>query len=301
MNHSENRRGHTLLELILALSLTILVVLSIATAIRLYMMTLTEQQRAIERKQIARAVVEMISNDLRAGIQYKAADYSDLENLVATQLTSQNIQLPAPGSEEEESSGEQEEPEPVVDEEQVSFRPTLLGTSDFVLLDISRLPRLDQYNPLVANQDAEVQSPSDIKSLAYFVSFEASKRKSDVKYSQSVAPGGLYRREIDRAVASFRGDTNIMRSPDEFAKLIAGEIAQLRFRYFDGEEWQTEWDSTENGGFPPAIEITLVLDPSRMFDGQNYSYAGFDQQNMESYRSVVHLPAAEVMPEEETQ
>ncbi len=241
----------------------------------------------------------MIGNDLRAGIQYKAADYSDLENLVATQLTSQNKQLPAPGSEEEEAEeAEEEEVAPVVDEEVVSFRPALLGNSNYVLLDISRLPRLDQYNPLIANQDAAVQTPSDIKSLAYFVSFEPTKEKLEVRFTESVAPGGLYRRAIDRAVASYRGDTGIISSPDEFAKLIAGEIAQLQFRYFNGEEWQTEWDSEEDGGFPPAIEITLVLDPSRVYAGQSYTYGGFDNQSMETYRSVVHLPAAEVMESE---
>ena len=41
----------------------------------------------IERKQVARSVVNMIGKDLRAAIMYKPSDYSGLENLYKTQLS----------------------------------------------------------------------------------------------------------------------------------------------------------------------------------------------------------------------
>ena len=88
-------------------------------------------------------------------------------------------------------------------------------------------------------------------------------------------------------------------APDDSSNLVASEIAEIRFRYFDGDDWQTEWNSEEQGGFPPAIEIVLVIDPTRSTSGQDYQYSGFDSAVMEQYRSVVHLPAAELPPEEQ--
>jgi type II secretory pathway pseudopilin PulG len=290
------RSGYTLLELLLALGLTVIVIGAIGSAIQLYIVALTKQQAKIERKQIARSVIAMIANDLRAGIQYKAADYSSLENLVATQQMM--IQGPPPS----EEAGTEEEPADsgIIVEEEVSFRPTLIGTDNVIMMDISRLPRLDQYNPLVATAESLVQTPSDVKSLAYFVALNNGGIETQVDFGQPVAPGGLYRREIDRAVAAYMGDYDLISNPDAYTKLIASEIAQVSFRYFDGEDWQDEWDATENGGFPTAVEVTIVIDPERSAPGsQSYSYTGLDRNTMEAYRSVVHLPISDLPPSEE--
>ena len=63
--------------------------------------------------------------------------------------------------------------------------------------------------------------------------------------------------------------------------------------------WQNSWNSEESGGFPPAIEVTIVIDPTRSTSGQDYQYSGYDSAVMESYRTVIHLPAAEIYFEEE--
>lgn len=290
------RRGYTLLELLLSLTLSVVIVGAIGVAIQLYLIALTRQQALIERKQIARSVTQMISSDLRAGVQYKAADYSGLENLVKTQLLTANN--PQPADEEEEEMVEEETP-PVVDEEAVSSRPSLVGGPNSITIDISRLPRLDQYNPIIADNDAGMQTKSDVKTLAYFFSNANPTNQNGVQFSPTAAPGGLYRRTIDRAVAQFNGDSGLTSTPDEYCDLVANEVAEIQFRYFDGETWLTSWDSEENGGFPPAVEVTIVMDPRRMSGGRNYSYGGFDRQAMELYRGVVHLPGAEVIEEED--
>ncbi len=295
--HRKTRLGYTLLELLLALGLTVIVVGAIGAAIQLYIVALTRQQDKIERKQIARSVLTMIGNDLRAGIQYKAADYSSLENLLQTQMMM--VQAPPPA---DEDSAAQEEPADsgVIVEDEVSFRPTLIGNNRVIMMDISRLPRQDQYNPLIATAESMVQSPSDVKSLAYFVSLNSGGMESQVTFGQPAAPGGLYRREIDRAVAAYMGDYDLISNPDGYTQLIANEIAQITFRYFDGEDWQDEWDAAEAGGFPSAVEVTIVIDPERSAPGsQSYSYAGADPNSMETYRSVIHLPISDLPPSAE--
>ena len=170
------------------------------------------------------------------------------------------------------------------------------------MIDISRLPRLDQYNPLVAAADLETQTPSDIKSLAYFVSLNKGGIEEKLDFAESRAEGGLYRREIDRSVANYLGDYQLISEADKYTRLVAHEIAEIGFRYFDGEEWQSEWDSAEAGRFPSAIEITIVIDAERSaVSSQSYSYAGPDEETAELFRYVVHLPVTDFqLPEEDT-
>ena len=322
--------GYTLLELLLSLALSVLVIAVIGSAIQVYLIALTQQQSRIERKQVARGLVQMISNDLRSGVQYKAADYGDLENLVQTQALALNADLDQllaiqeSGEVEgagaidgggtiddllaiEEGDGAVSEvaevpaleidTDPIIDEDAASFRPALFGTSNAIALDVSRLPRMDQYNSVVAGGESEIQTPSDIKTLSYF--FSTSNPKSDGVQFAAVASGGLYRRQIDRAVASYAGDSGLVGDPDQYSELVAGEVAEIRFRYFDGDSWQSEWDSEENGGFPPAVEVIVVIDPNRSTSNQDYQYSGYNSATMELYRTVIHLPAAELQPEEE--
>ncbi|MDB2686791.1 type II secretion system protein GspJ [Mariniblastus sp.] len=298
--------GYTLLELLLSLALSVLVIGVIGFAIQLYLISLSQQQSRIERKQIARGIIQMISNDLRAGVQYKAADYGDLENLVQTQALAlsagidelREIEANA-GIVSDESSDPIPEidTDPIIDEEAASFRPALYGSSNVIALDVSRLPRLDEYNSIVAGEDSEHQTPSDVKTLSYFYS-NASTNSDGVQFT-SVAPGGLYRRQLDRAVAAYSGDSGLVSSPDEYSDLVASEVAEINFRYFDGDSWLSQWDSEELQGFPPAIEVTIVIDPTRSTSGQDYLYSGYNTATMESYRTVIHLPAAELPTEEE--
>lgn len=307
-NSCDRLRGYTLLELLLSLALSVLVIGVIGFAVQLYLISLTQQQSRIERKQIARGLIQMISNDLRAAVQYKAADYGDLENLVQTQALALNEgieELRAIEAANGVVSDDSEDPdvpeideEPIIEEEAASFRPALFGTSNAIALDVSRLPRLDQYNSIIAGNESESQTPSDIKTLSYFFSNAAPQNVDAVQFT-NVVSGGLYRRQIDRAVASYAGDSGLVDAPDDFSELVAGEVAELRFRYFDGENWLSDWNSEELQGFPPAVEVIIVIDPTRSTSGQDYLYNGYNSAVMELHRTVIHLPAAELPPEEE--
>ena len=304
------RSGYTLLELLLALGLSVIVVGAIATATQVYMVSLTTQQVRIERKQLVRSIFGMIGNDLRAGLEYKyePADYAGLDLALYNQLS----QLLPPDSDSDSDTGEVDTgsgttgsvPEDIesdiVVEDEVSFRPTLFGSRSAIMIDISRLPRLDQYNPLVAAADLETQTPSDVKSLAYFVSLDKGGIEEQVDFAESRAPGGLYRREIDRAVANYANEVELITQADDFTRLLAHEIAEIGFRYFDGESWDTQWDSTEEGRFPTAIEITLVVDSERSAaNSVTYSYGGPNQETAEVFKYVVHLPVTDLPSEEE--
>jgi len=50
-------------------------------------------------------------------------------------------------------------------------------------------------------------------------------------------------------------------------QLLAAEVVQLEFRYFDGQSWVSQWDSGQTGAIPQAVEVALATrrprNPSR--------------------------------------
>jgi len=75
-------------------------------------------------------------------------------------------------------------------------------------------------------------------------------------------------------------------------------VNYLEFRYFDGLEWQIEWDSQEMGGLPVAVEITIGIDPAggkdpETLDATEVNDLALADMSEFLYRLVVHLPAAQ--------
>lgn len=323
-----NRRpAFSLLELVLALALSLVVIGLIISSIRLYMIQLERRRVEIEQQHISRGVISMISLDLRSAIQYKAQDYSPLEDLVQSQTLAGISSLPAGADEEDidaeqleqditnsiasgggagtqagqgdqaDSEGDEEELED--EEEEETGRPTFVGTSRFIRFDISRLPRQDEINPLIVNQGSGPRLPSDIKTVTYFFSSQPPVEQVgfDAEFGRQ---GGLFRRQVDRAVESHRNgdqDIEIVVVPDEFSELVSPEVSDLRFRFWDGENWHADWDSVEMMGFPSAVEIVVVIDPERIVT-ERVEISDIERLEVQILRQVVHLPVAEIIEEE---
>ena len=185
------------------------------------------------------------------------------------------------------AAGATESDEPPID------RPMLIGSSNQLVVDISRLPRIDQYHPILHTSEvgSYLTLPTDIKSVSYFVSFDTAGGKFN---------GGLFRREVDRTSLRQAGVATAF-EVDAAAREIAPEVVEIAFRYFDGETWQSEWDSDSQGGFPAAIEFVMIMDPRRLRGGaeQSYEYRGFNAETMRVFRCVTHLPIAEMLSEEQ--
>jgi len=113
--------GFSLLELILALALTVVVGGMIMTGIRVYMVQLNRQQSNIERQTVARSSLNMVASDLRAALQYKANDYSGLYELFESQAL-------AAGTVTAEEIEEEEDGDLVADEEVVDSHRSIKKT-----------------------------------------------------------------------------------------------------------------------------------------------------------------------------
>ena len=309
------------MEVLLALAISVMLIAAIGWAIRVYLLNLNETQTRLERAQVARGVIQMVSNDLRAAIQYKPADVSGLEDLMSSQSAAgllgglsqdQTDQLeesgvdpsalggggetggtdPSAGMDPSAGAGPAGAPNPATSTSSAAppDRPGLYGTATEILIDISRLPRVDQYNPLVASGGAEMNAlPTDIKTVGYYVIPAG---------TGNAGNAGLYRRSMDRAIANF-AMSNGGSLGDGNNQLIAPEVVEISFRYFDGEEWATEWDSDEMGGFPLAVEFVFSIDPARSYDPEDAAaIQAIGNEDIIIHRTVVHLPLAELSEED---
>ena len=281
-----NRLGYTLLEVILALGLTILLLGGITMAINFHLLTLRQQQDEIERSQVARQSLFLITKDIRAAIQYKPIETSALNELIESVSS-------ASGAIEELTGEEFEEQEEVAPSQYAATRPGLYGTSTELQIDVSRLPRVDQYNLVNFSDGTSSDIPSDVKTVSYFV---RSEDETSVDSTQAIELNdsiGLVRRSLDRAVTRYAADYGGQINEEDYEEVLAREVSQIEFRYWDQEvsDWVSEWDSDEMLGLPKAVEISIAL-------GENDSSSEEDSRII--YRTVVYLPVAElIQPEEE--
>ena len=94
---------------------------------------------------------------------------------------------------------------------------------------------------------------------------------------------------------------------DAVGEVIALEVMALEFRYFDGQQWLSAWDSEELGGLPMAIEVAIAVeddtgDPrpgnGSATNSNNLSSAQ-SAQNVRIYHQVIRIPSADPTSNEE--
>ena len=75
--------GFTLFEVILAIALAAVLLTLIGTAINLYLVQVDSGRTRVEEAQLARSVLSMIADDIRATTVYKPQDTSAIAQLMA--------------------------------------------------------------------------------------------------------------------------------------------------------------------------------------------------------------------------
>jgi hypothetical protein len=179
----------------------------------------------------------------------------------------------------------------------------LYGNEVELQVDISRLPRVDEYSTFSTPEGA-IKMPSDVKTVAYYVrqyALAGSNSRAD-----EIAPGlnsqgtGLVRRELPRAISKYAMDNGSSDFLLEGGDLLAPEVVGINFRYFSGQEWLTEWDSEQMEGLPVAVEIILQVRSAHAETAaartSNDSTVGTTATLTPPlvYRLVVRIPAAQL-------
>jgi len=269
-------RGFTLVEVVLSLALCVVLVGLLATATQMFLMNLELERDELTRARAARAVLQLMAFDLRAAVQHKEIDESALD---------QSLEAASSMLEEEDEEAGNIPPEGLFVEQ-----PGLKGNDFSISFDISRLPRRDQFQPALDPRSGQVMSvPSEILNVNYMVGTVDEPSPG----GESAGPRmGLLRMEYDRAAKRY-ADQGGGQMPGY--ELIAEEVRQLNFRYFDGASWFDTWDTNEMRTLPVAIEISLMVDP-RSPEFRRMQQAAGDTDALfalQRFVTIVHLPIAE--------
>lgn len=316
--HRTVRTGLTLLELLLTLALAVVLMSMIGATFTFYATRLDVRDTDVRRVQLAQAILSMITDDLRGAIHPPKFDDAALSKLLAGTAGGAGGGGEMPGAGEDLSaaglddlSGEDLEPASTEASESMESvdlatgtmttkRPGLLGNQTQLQFDVSRLPRIEEYQPIL-DPDAigeTIDVPSDIKTVTYYIqplgggvtdplqTVGGNSPLSIGPEAGSSTGGGLVRRSLDRAVTTWALENGAMTSLLSTGDLIATEVVGLEFQYWDGIQWQMSWDSDAAGSLPLAIQVTLT-----MLEGSGGSGTGIDSEAATRvYEHIIRLP-----------
>ena len=339
------RKAMSLLELVLAMSLSVVLMGLIGNAIYFHLRAFQTRQDGVEQSLLARAILRQIGDDLRSavanrkldmkGIDAVAQDSQQLAGLAAsagvdpTSIAnatrgSSNTAAAPQGANPAANQANAEEQAPA--EAGESYEAGFYGDPFSVQFDMTRLPRLDEYDPLfAANGSGDVlRIPADMRTISYHLQGEASVERTTTTTGvkpdlatklathTTLEPRGLVRSEQERSLAAAGVVVDSSDEANNSEQLLAEEVTRLEFRYFDGYEWWPEWDSSSRGGLPLAVEIIIglanannsivsretiaIAQPPTAGSGTTTANA-----NETLYRLVVNIPTAEPLPMQEEQ
>lgn len=322
------QRGVTLLELILALTLTVMILGAVTLAINLNLRTLDRRRNEVEEAQLARAVLRMIADDLRSAVQQEEVDFSSVESMasgigdvgaLASSLTGSagaagggaaGGGAAGGGAGSSSAAGAGAGATAAADSSSQDIAataappdvPGLYGNQSEMQVDVSRLPRVDEYSTMVT-ADGTTKIPSDVKTVAYYV--RSQPLNGTASTPDTVTPGlnsqgsGLVRRELPRVVTNYAIQNATGEQMLQGGDLIAPEVSEIQFRYFDGQQWLSEWDSQAMQGLPLAVEVVIVVQPAEVLkqvaNGQPLANAAVPGATPFIYRSVVRVPSAQLV------
>lgn len=276
-------RGFTLLEIVLAIGLSGAVIGLLTTAINQYLIRVDASRSQVESAQLARTLLSLIADDIREGRYAEPA---------------------STGNESSQSAATTEDTPPT---------QGIFGTATELRIDRSAIvqweQRINRSDPLSEDTAVELNArPADMPQTVRYVFGEgkelltadlAAQGVSDQPITQGYA--GLYRQQLPTATwieEDVTGASTGATSNMAEMELIAPEVVEIAFAYFDGEALVSEWDSEAQEGLPVAIEIKLTVLKEPLIKEQKAIMSDLNElrrqrENLVEYRRFVMLPRTE--------
>jgi type II secretory pathway component PulJ len=243
--------GFTLLEVLLSLVLSVLVLAIVATAVSLHMRLLNSSRTDIEQSQLARAVLRQMADDLHGAVAYvpqvtsgvtAASLTAGLQNAI-TQESQQEGITPAQATTASGSS---------TASLSTSSTPGLYGDTQTLQFDFTRLTQATVSNSNSASSN-NVSPTADLRTVTYTLAGNA------LGSANGGNGQGMVRYEMDRAAAVQSQSTGQYTQDLANQTPIAPEVTDLEFSYYDGAEWNDQWDTSQQGALPMAVQIVISV------------------------------------------
>lgn len=297
-------RAFTLLEVLLALGLSLLLLGALNLALDLYRQYTTVGRNDIEQAQLARAILQKMSADIRCAVA-PSEDEGGSSSSSSSSSSSAGGSSSGTGGQSGGTSGTESETAAfqIVDPSAAYSKEVIgvVGDLQTVVLTICRPTRTPNVAPTAELTTAPPLS--DMKSVSYFLATDGGEGLSGTVAELYASLGGgsagingvrgLARLEGDRLAIAKADETSQLDTLAERTKLIASEVQSLQFRYSDGYEWFETWDGTISG-LPRAIEVTIGIP-----DGEiKTSIYEENTTQLVPYRIVVSIPSAKPLATE---
>ena len=280
-----SRQGFSLLELLIAMSLTLTLMGMLYTAMDLHYRFSTVGQIEVERSQIARALLSQMTADIRSTVYVP-------EKVVE--------------EEEEDDSSDATADEEIAVDPMAEFLPPdlafagaslgLFGDSESLVIH-ARRPRRTAAS---ADMESVEIADGDLRTVGYFLA--GGESSMSITYGDMVTTRRPVRSNPEQDVTGVSrmvgnpmtlslledpADAGLMTSE---AVILAEEIEALQFEYHDGYEWVSEWDSQALEKLPGAVRITIT------FRDEEFDELSMTRQTASDitreFSIVVPLPAA---------
>jgi prepilin-type N-terminal cleavage/methylation domain-containing protein len=291
------RSGFTLLEVLVALGLSLVLLSAVFASLSLYWKYSTAGKDEIERLQIARALLRQIETDLRSVVFQAATSSTPSASSSSSSSSSSNGGTAGSGSSGSSSStggtssggsssSSTTASTTTPDSALTTTSSGLFGNANTIMMHVSRPSRTETYAAFADNR-ATGGRMSDLQSVAYFVGGQGGGALAG-----AVASPGLARMAGDRLLmqtADQQGNAALMAANTQ---VLAPEVQSIAFYYFDGTTWLSAWDSVSLNGLPKAVEIVLELAPSPGAAAKpRPTTVAATAEETSVYRLVVVLPA----------
>lgn len=284
-----HRSAMTLLELILALFIASIVMFAIGMAMQLQALTLDSRRNVVEEVQLARAILRQISDDLRSAARYEVLTISDSSQALSTEPSTSSSSGSATDSTAANATDQASSAVSDLNAENSTTTtaiPGIFGNQTQLMVDVSRLPRIDEYQPLLPSVAGQMTSvPSGFRTVAYYLG-------TQIDPVTGAQVTGLMRRELDRTITDYAVKTGNLTNINAQGELLAAEVVNIEFRYFDGTQYLLQWDTESTTALPLAVEIVLYLKPP-----VNGRAEQAKDQTTTPYRMVVAIPTGELPPD----
>ena len=291
------RGGFTLIEVLIALGLSLVLVSAIYSAISLHWRYETAGRDRIERAQISTAVLRLMTEDI-GSVTFKAPDSTvdadanstgtaSTGSTASTGAASSSGTASTPSSTSSTGSGSTDEASSSMSGANSKSTTTasapsslgIVGTSDYLQLDISRsakediIPEVSSVNDPAATAPVAPALSNNVRVV--WAMATPSMGAIDSKGVRALtANPALARQMTDRlrqAVETLTDEANPSTAAPELeeSSILAKEIVSLSFQYYDGYSWVAEWDSTTMERLPRAVEVTIgFLKPEHRKPGE---------------------------------
>ncbi|MBN1589791.1 MAG: prepilin-type N-terminal cleavage/methylation domain-containing protein [Pirellulales bacterium] len=258
------RRGFSLLEVILALSLTTVILLIIGTGVSVQLHAFGTSRARVERAQLARVLLHRMADDLHGLLP--PTETSDSALSIPSSADGESVS--PEGDDAAATSGFSiDEDEPSDSDEDTTSddtsSATLCGELDWLRIDVVRAVRREgtSSDTSTSSADSTPDSVGQIETIVYYVVAPEELASQTLPTDSPQTGGGLVRRTLMRPVAAWAAAFGSLEYRDSSVPPLAGEVTAVEFRYYDGNEWLESWDTATTGTLPKAIEIRLYLTP----------------------------------------